>query len=506
MVSLKVRQWIAGDLGVLVLIACARVLLHVFTNGRYGFHRDELLTYSNALHLDWGYVVYPPMTALLARVELALFGTSLTGFRLFAALSQGLVMLITGLSARELGGKRLAQLVAALAVATSGHSLVSGWFMSYTSFDYLWWSLVAYAVIRLLKSDDPRWWLAIGSVIAFGLLTKYTMGFLALGVIGGVLFTPARRYLRSPRLWLGVALSLLLVAPNLRWQAQHSFVALDFLRTIHARDIGWGWTDYFLPNQLWKCANPVTIPLWGAGLWFLLAASAGKRYRMLGWMYIIPLVTLFLARGRDYYLAAAYPTLFAAGAVFGEQWLASVKTETAIAVRHTVWWSFASAFLLTASVTLPIAPLGSNWWRIANEINGGNFGYQLGWHELVQNVALVRDSLPTEDRRSMAILAQDDGETGAMALYGATYHLPPVISPMNSNWYRGYGNPPPDVVITVGTRRDLLESNFASCELATRLSNSNILVNHSIGMSEIFVCRHLRRPWPEFWRDLRTYG
>ena len=106
----------------------------------------------------------------------------------------------------------------------------------------------------------------------------------------------------------------------------------------------------------------------------------------------------------------------------------------------------------------------------------------------------------------MAILAQDDGESGAVVLYSAAYHLPPVISPMNSNWYRGYGNPPPDVVITVGTRRDLLELNFASCELGAQLSNSNILVNHSIGMNEIFVCRHLRRPWPEFWRDLRTYG
>ena len=158
----------ARDFGILVLLALAVVLLHTLTNGQYGFHRDELLTFSNARHLDWGYVVYPPMTPFLARVELELFGTSLRGFRFFAAVSQGLVLFLTGLAARELGGKRQAQLLAALATAIAGPSLVAGWFLGYTSFDYLWWVLVAYFVIRLLKSDDPRWWVAIGAAIGLG--------------------------------------------------------------------------------------------------------------------------------------------------------------------------------------------------------------------------------------------------------------------------------------------------------------------------------------------------
>jgi hypothetical protein len=155
----------ASDFGLLLLLAFAGILLHTLVNGEYGFHRDELLTLDNARHLDWGYVVYPPMTPFFGRVELELFRTSLRGFRFFAAASQGLVLLLTGLAARELGGKRQAQLVAALAVGIGGHSLVHGSFLSYTSFDYLWWVLVAYFVIRLLTSDDPRW-ISGGSVTA----------------------------------------------------------------------------------------------------------------------------------------------------------------------------------------------------------------------------------------------------------------------------------------------------------------------------------------------------
>ncbi|MGB2679229.1 MAG: glycosyltransferase family 39 protein [Candidatus Acidiferrum sp.] len=497
----------ARDFGMLVLLALAIILLHTLTNGQYGFHRDELLTLNNARHLEWGYVLYPPMTPFLARVELGLFGASLRGFRFFAAVSQGLVLLLTGLAARELGGKREAQLVAALAVGIAGPALVAGWFLGYTTFDYLWWVVVAYFVIRLLKSDDPRWWLAIGAAIGLGMMTKYAMAFLVLGVVGGVLLTPARRYLKSPWLWCGAGVALLIMLPNIVWQIHHHFVSLEWLKSVHARDIRWGWTDYFLPNQLWKCTNPVTLPLWCAGLWYLFAVPQGKRYRMLGWMYVIPLLALFLARGRDYYLAPAYPMLLAAGAVWGEQWLSSLSTHSALIVRRVTWRTLAIAGLLGAAVTLPIAPLNSAWWRVADGMNGGNFNMQIGWPELVETVAKICDSLPAQERARLGILAGDEGETGAVNLYGPAYGLPRAISGMNSNWLRGYGDPPPQTVIAVGLSRDFVERNFESYELAGRLTNRYGIVNATIdGYADVFVCRNLRQPWPEFWEHFRYYG
>ncbi len=504
------RTWqriTASDFGILVLLALALFLLHTLTNGQYGFHRDELLTLNNARHLEWGYVVYPPMTPFLGRVELALFGTSLIGFRFFAALSQSVVLLLVGLSARELGGKREAQLVAALAAAIAGPSLVAGWFLGYTSFDYLWWVVVAYFVIRLLRSDDPRWWVAIGAAIGLGMMTKYAMAFLVLGVVGAVFLTPARRYLKSPWLWCGAAVALLIMLPNIVWQIHHQFISLEWLKSVHARDIGWGSTDYFLPNQLWKCANPVTVPLWCAGLWYLFAVPDGKRFRMLGWMYIIPLVALFVARGRDYYLAPAYPMLLAAGAVWGEQWLSSLSPRSAMAIRQSAWRTLAIAGLLAAAVTLPVAPLNSAWWHVADRLNGGNFNMQIGWPDLAETVAKIRDSLPAQDRATLGILAGDEGETGAVNLYGPAYRLPSAISGMNSNWLRGYGNPPPRTVIVVGMHRESVERNFESCELVGRLTNRYGIDNATIdGYADVFVCHNLRQPWPVFWEHFRYYG
>jgi 4-amino-4-deoxy-L-arabinose transferase-like glycosyltransferase len=505
----KPRAWeriASSDNGILILFGLGVVLLHCAVNGRYGFHRDELLTFDNARDLAWGYVVYPPVTAFLARVELELFGASLIGFRFFAALSQGIVLVFTGLIARELGGKREAQILAASAVAISGHSLFSGGFFSYTTLDYAWWTVAGFFVARFLRTGDGRWRIAIGAALGLGMMTKYTSVFLVLGVLGGTLLTPARRSFANLWFWLGVATATLIVLPNLLWQMQNDFVSLAFVQSIHARDIGRGWTDNFLLNQLWKCANPVTVPLWGAGLWFLLATPAGRRFRLLGWMYVLPLVALFAARGRDYYLASAYPMLLAAGSVWGERWVGRLSPSAARGARRTVWQTLATAGLITAALTLPIAPIGTTWWRIADTTNG-NFNMEVGWPELATTVAQIRTSLPAADQAKLGILAGDEGEAGAINLYGPALGLPRAISGMNSNWMRGYGDPPPETLITLGLKRDVLDGIFASCELAGRAEIPFGIENTAIkGFEDVFVCRRVRLPWPEFWRRFRYYG
>jgi hypothetical protein len=325
--------------------------------------------------------------------------------------------------------------------------------------------------------------------------------------VGGVLLTPARRYLRSPWLWCGVGVATLVILPNIAWQFQNHFVTFEFLKTIHARDIRWGWTNNFLLNQFWKSANPVTVPLWCAGLWYLFAVADGKRYRMLGWMYVTPLVALFAAKGRDYYLAAAYPMLFAAGAVCGEQWVRSLSIPSALAVRRIAWRVSAVAGLATAAVTLPIAPLNSAWWHAADQVIGGNFDSEMGWPEMVETVARIRESLPAQEQATLGILAGDDGEAGAVNLYGPAYRLPRAISGSNSHWYRGYGDPPPQTLIAVGLSRDVMDWAFESCEVAGHLSNPYGIKNMTIGdYTDVFVCRRLRKPWPEFWNQFRWFG
>lgn len=494
------------DLFILGALALGIILLHTFTNGQYGFHRDELATLDDARYLAWGYVAYPPVTPFIARVALELFGPSLVGVRFFAALAQGAAVLLTGLMARELGGKRQAQAVAALAVAIAPLSLDAGFLFQYSSFDYLWWVWLAYFLIRLLKSDDPRWWAAIGAVIGLGMMTKYTMGFLVLGIVAGVLLTPVRRHLKSPWLWCGVALSLLVFLPNLLWQFQHHFISLDFLRYIHARDIRIGRTQGFLREQFFVSTNLFSVPLWTAGLRLFFVGAEGKRYRLLGWLFLVPFLLFLTAKARSFYLAPAYPMLLAAGAVAGERWVSSLRPGWTRFTMTLTWSTFAAGGVIAAAYILPIAPVNSPWWKMVNESND-SFREEIGWPELVATVANIRRSLPVAEQAQAGILAGNYGEAGAVDLYGPAYGLPKAISGINSYWLRGYGDPPPQTLIVIGLSREFLQQNFESCELAGHISNRYGVKNEETSEHpDIFVCRRLWKPWAEFWKQFKYYG
>lgn len=268
----------SGDTRILVYLAAATVLLHLVTGGRYGFHRDELALLDDARHLAWGYVAYPPLTPFFARLSLALFGTSLAGFRFFAALAQAVALVLAGLMARELGGNRHAQLLATAAALP--FCIAEGTLMQYVSFDYLFWVATAYFVIRLLNSRDPRWWVAVGCSIGLGMMSKYTILFFVAGLAVSVLLSDARRLLCSKWLLLAVAASLIIFLPHLLWQVRNDFVSLDFLRHIHARDVRIGRTKDFLPDQLKFTA--LAAPLWIAGLLYYFVSNDAKRWRTLG--------------------------------------------------------------------------------------------------------------------------------------------------------------------------------------------------------------------------------
>ncbi len=470
----------------LIVMAVALLGLHALTNGQYGFHRDELSTLADAASLDWGYVGAPPLTPFLARVAFAMFGPSLAGLRFFASLAMAVAFVLTGLMARHMGGGRFAQSVAAVSAAISGVALSAGALFEYVSLDYLWWVMAAYFVVRLLASNDARAWLGVGAAVGLGLMTKYSIVFLMAGIGAGIVFTPARRYLRSGWLWGGVALAFVIFLPNLIWQIRHDFVTLDFLRSIHARDVQLGRTDGFLSGQFWIATNSFTVPLWIAGLVFLFTNEAGRRFRMLGWMFVIPLVLFVLAKGRDYYMAPAYPMLLAAGAVWCER----------LVKRWLVIVLLATGGLLWAAPVLPIAPVDSSFWRFADRVNGGNFNEQIGWPELAHTVAQIRATLPAQT----GIPVADTAQAEAIDLYAP--ELPHAISVANSHWFRGYGNPPPKPLIVVGFPDAFVQRHLASCVKAGRVG----IENSAIGGKNVFVCDGPIQPWPRFWQDAKHYG
>jgi len=484
------------------VIAAVVALVHLLTNHNYGLHRDELQVLSDARHLDWGFVPYPPLTPVVERIGLGIFGVSLVGLRLFSVIAQALVVVVAGLMARELGGGRLAQVAAALAVALSPVPLFEGTEFQYTTFDNLWWVLIAYFMIRLLKTENPRWWLAIGATVGIGLLTKYTICFLVAGILAGLLLTSARRFLLSRWFLGGAALALLIFLPNLVWQVRHGFISLHFLQHIHARDVGEGRANGFLRDQFMICTNLFAAPLWIAGL---LSFLRDRRYRMLAWIYLVPFALFFFGKGRGYYLAAAYPVLMAMGAAAGERWLASLSRLWRRTVESVFFTGLAACGLYICALVLPIASSGK--LRDFALANNGDLREEIGWNELVKAVAGIRDSLPPEQRGSVGVLVGNYGEQGAVEILGQDYHLPVPISMTNSAWLRGYPVPPPSTLIVLGFSGEDAERAFTACQLAGHDGNPFGVKNEEREYHpDIFVCGGPRLGWPEFWREYQAFG
>ncbi len=443
------------DLILLFCVAAAFAIAHILTNGRYGFHRDELQFLSDARHLDWGFVAYPPFTPFIERVGFSIFGLSLIGLRLFSVIGQAVVIFVCGLMARDLGGSRLAQITAALSVGLSGLPIFEASEFQYTSFSYLWWVLVCWFVVRLLKTEDPRWWLAIGASIGLGLMTKYSLVFFVAGLLVGLALTRARRYFRSPWFWGGVVVAVVIFLPNILWLFRHDFVSYDFLQHIHKRDVGQGRAEGYWKYQFLVDVNLIATPIWVAGFVAFLRSS---RYRMFAWMYLVPVLFFWVNKGRFYYVAETYPILIAMGAVVAERWLAGRATW----VRRTLATVYFTGLLamggyLAANV-LPIASSGP--LRDFALKKNGDLREEIGWDDLVREIARVRDSLPADQQTSLGIVVGNYGEAGAIENLGENYHLPPVIGLTNSFYLRTYPATPPAALIVVGWSQKQVDREF----------------------------------------------
>jgi Dolichyl-phosphate-mannose-protein mannosyltransferase len=491
-----------SDNAALVAIAATVALVHLLTNNRYGFHRDELQFLSDASHLDWGFVAFPPLTPFLERILLEIFGLSMVGLRLFAVLAQATAIVVTGLMARELGGKRLAQVTAALMVALAPVSLFEGTEFQYTSFDYLWWILIAYFTIRLLKSDNPRWWLAIGAAVGLGLLTKYSVVFYIAGILAGVALTRARRFLKSGWFWSGIALALLMFLPNFVWLARHDFISYHFLQHIHARDVGEGRANGFWKDQISLCINLAAAPLCIAGL---IGFLRNGRYRMVAWMYMVPVAMFFLGKGRGYYTAGAYPMLVAMGSVRGERWVQSLSKLWRRVIEAVFFAAFAFVGAYVCAMILPLATSGA-LEQFALQRNG-DLREEFGWDDLVKTVAGIRDALPPDQRANLGITTGNYGEYGAIEMLGRAYGLPQPIGTTNSEWLRGYPTPPPTTLIVIGLTEKQADTIFTGCRLAGHNGNAQGVKNEeSKYHPDIFVCGPPREPWPEVWNEHRDFG
>jgi 4-amino-4-deoxy-L-arabinose transferase-like glycosyltransferase len=402
--------------------------------------------------------------------------------------------------AKELGGGRPAQVVAALAAGIGLMSLIMGTLFQYITFDYLWWVLILYCQLRLLKTENPRWWLGIGLFVGLGMMTKYTMAFLVISLVVTALITPLRRYLRSPWLWAAVLLSLLIFLPNLIWQIQHDFISLDFLSFISERDRALGRTEGFFTQQLYVNVNPFVLPLALAGIAFYFS-GAGKRYRALGFIFGLTLLLFAVANGRFYYSAPLYPMLLAGGAVVGEKWLRQRSPRQQKRILAVIGVILFIGALVGGALMLPVAPVHSALWDVTSQVHD-NFIDEIGWEELVQTTAAIYQT-EREATPSLGILAAHYGSASAFQLYGDSYDLPPVISPSNDYWRRGYGDDPPAAVIAIGFTAGALAEFFDNCNLVGRSQNRYQIEKP---LAEIYLCQGAKGGWEMIWPVMRRFA
>ena len=493
----KTPLW--SDAALLTLIAGILLLLHFIVGNGYGFHRDELQFLDGARHLSWGYVAYPPVTPFFGRVAISMFGISTAAFRLPAMLAGMINLVLTGLTARELGGKKSAQVLALF--AAMGSQVILSSLMIYLVWDFLAWSLCCYSLARLLRTRDQKWWIAIGASIGFGVLCKYSIVFLAVSILFGVVVLPVnRKYLFTGCFYLGGALGLLIALPNLIWEANHGWVSLKMLSFIHARDVRLGRDAGFLVDQLKY--TMIAFPLAVAG-WISLVRS--RQFGLLALFYLGPFVLFFFSKGRGYYLLPGYTPLYAAGAVALERALAHRSRMFRYTVEATAIGICLIGVFVISLMMLPIASKGSTLFAYQMRTNK-DMRDETGWPQLVEQVAQVRNTLPAEDRTHLAILAHNYGEAGALMLYGPRYGLPEPISTVNSFYYRGFGSTGAQTVIAIGENLDEMRKSFRSCAVAAVLQTEHHQKSFDAEDGPILICHDIRPSWPAWWVAHQRFG
>jgi hypothetical protein len=476
--------------------------LELAVSARYGYARDELYFLAAGHHLAFGYVDQPSLTPLLARISSVATGNTLVGFRVLPALALAALVVATAAMSRLLGAGRTGQLLAALAAATCGEYLGAMHELTTTTPDFVFWAVTLLLVMRLLASQDPRWWIAIGICVGIASEAKWNIAFLVGALVVGLAATDARRLLRSRYLLLGCVIAAALAAPDVIWQAAHGWPSLDVFRALQGA-AGHNRATYWLGQVLYT--GPVLTPVWVAGLIWSLRSAQARPFRPVALACAIAIGAQFVLGGKAYYPGAAFTFLLAAGCVPLERWLAA-RRPLAARIRPAALMGAAmlAGGVLAAPVTLSVLPARALHTVPLQKINY-DLGEEIAWPKLVALVGREYDALPGAQRRQTTILAGNYGEAGAVDRYGPSLGLPQVYGGNNNFWLWG---PPPaadSAAIAVNVDPALLRREFAHVRLAATFWNGLGVSDDEQG-ARIYIATGLKASWVRAWPAFRDYS
>src|ERR1700758_1240610 len=331
----------------IAVFSMTALLVHLLTNGRYGYFRDELYYIACGRHLDLGYVDQPPLSILLLRSSQMLLGDSLFAIRLLPALAGAGIVALTGLIAREVGGRGWAIALGCAGSLCALFNLAVGNFFSMNAFEPLFWMGSVYLLVRIINGGSPTLWLWFGVLLGLGLENKHSTAFFAVGIFLALLLTPERRHFAKKWIWFGALIAFAITLPNILWEAQHHWPTYELLNNIAHSNKNVALSPAEFIKQQAVFMNPGTLPIWIGGLLWLFASRDGRRYRVLGITYLLTLAEFIVLHGKSYYLGPAYPMLFAAG---------GVAVERVFAARLQ-WFKpvLLGAILVTGALITPLA-------------------------------------------------------------------------------------------------------------------------------------------------------
>jgi hypothetical protein len=497
-----------GRLGLALAAASVATVVHALANPHYGFFRDELYFIICGRHPALGYVDQPPLTPLLAALSQS-FGRSLFLLRLIPAICAGLAVFVSCLLAAELGGGSFAQSLTAIVVALAPVLTANETRLTPDMLEIPLWPLAALLVLRIVKGGSPRLWLAVGAVVGIAAWSKYSVVFFVFAIVAGLLLSPYRRLLMTRAFAAGCAVAALIILPDFVWQVLHGFPMLEVLRNDNGQFIVSG--PPFLLQQI-LIMNPVLSVVWIVGL-VVLARSDQTRW--LATAYGVLIVTMMALDAKNYYPAAIYPYLIAAGAT-------AIEAATRPRARAAIAATALAVSIPAVPFVLPVLPL-QNFISYQNGVGRAlhvDFGLpddprktvpiqyyadMLGWPHLVSTVASVYDELPATQRAHAAIFTSNFGEASAIDVYGAAFGLPQAISGNNNFWLWGpHDYSGSSTVIMVNTSPAQARRYFSQVRLATVYHDSRVMPYEND--VPILVCNGIRAPLAALWPRFKEYG
>ena len=510
-------SWAKNGMLAVAGIAAASFVLHMIFNNRYGYFRDEFDYIACGRHPAWGYVDQPPLLPILSRICLAWFGDSLRSVRLIPALSTSALIVLTGMIARELGGKRFAVVLSALTILiapiylSGGSLLTSNCGLEVLAVDEL-------CVLRaslLLNATNPGTGCGLESPPESACRRSIPSPCFGFAIVIGLLLTGQRRFLLSKWMWLGGAAAFLIFLPNLLWNAAYHWPFVQLMRNIKAegRDVVLSPWQYF--SQQILLIHPVSALIWIAGVIAFLAAARFKPYRFLGVAYLVGFAVFVILKGKNYYLAPIYPVYLAAGCVviddaidrFRQLWLKPVIVALALAGG--------AIFAPLAMPILPIDQFIPYMERLPIKVPRSEHSHmravlpqhyadQFGWDEIVDEVVVAWNKIPNDERKDCGIFAQDYGQAGAIDFLGPKFGLPQSLSGHQTWWLWGPREYSGNCLIVLDDNRERLEELFEHVDFAGASRDSPYALEKEI---PVFICRGtkfgtLAQLWPKLkkWR------